>query len=766
MLRTAFGVRNFSSIRSGRGERLQLRWAAVAFVGALSVGATWGELPAAAAASSDWTTYGGTSARSDFNGAETAITPGTASQLHLAWTAPAQNVYPNLVFSQPVVANGLIYWASFDGYERATNTSGGLVWQTYIGRTTACGFTNGPASTATVVNGVVYVGGGDAQLYALDAASGAVRWQTRLGPSPSTYAWASPAVSNGSVYMGVASDANCPDVQGQLVKLDATTGVVENTMNTVPDGCAGASVWASPTVDESSGTVYIATGSPGTCSTAESNAEAVIEVRASDLSLIGSWQVPPSQQTPDGDFGATPTLFTSTQAGVTQDMVGVVNKNGIYYAFQRDNLAAGPVWQDQIAVGGNCAECGQGSISPGAWDGTTLYAAGGSTTINGVSCAGSVAALNPADGAILWQDCLPDGTVLGALAAAPGIVALGEGNHLLVVSATSGQTLFSYTTYSGMPIWGAPSIANGVLYTGENSGTLLAFALNPVTNVLLPSNGATLTGSQSLDASASKDVTKVEFHLTGGTLNNALIATAALTYYGWLAGWNTTTVPNGTYTLQSVAYYASGASGTSTGTTITVNNPPPVTNVLIPSNGAALTGSQYLDASASNASSVEFRLFGGSYGYNAPVLCTATPTYYGWLCNWNTTSVPNGSYFVASEAFGAGGSAFSSGVSITVTNNPPPTTSVIIPSNGATLSGTAATLDASASNATSVEFRLFGGSYGYNAPVLCTATPTYYGWLCSWNTTTVTNGSYVLVSEAFNSGASAFSSGVSITVKN
>jgi hypothetical protein len=148
--------------------------------------------------------------------------------------------------------------------------------------------------------------------------------------------------------------------------------------------------------------------------------------------------------------------------------------------------------------------------------------------------------------------------------------------------------------------------------------------------------------------------------------------------------------------------------------------PPPTTSVLVPANGATLSGSTLLDASASNATSVEFRLFGGSYGYNAPVICTATPTYYGWLCNWNTTTVPNGTYLV-SEAFGAGGSAFSSGVSVTVKN--PPTTSVLVPSNGATLSGSTL-LDASASNATSVEFRLFGGSYGYNAPVICTATPT------------------------------------------
>ena len=193
------------------------------------------------------------------------------------------------------------------------------------------------------------------------------------------------------------------------------------------------------------------------------------------------------------------------------------------------------------------------------------------------------------------------------------------------------------------------------------------------------------------------------------------------------------------------------------------STPVATTSVLIPSNGATLSGSTSLDASAANATSVEFRLFGGSYGYAGPVVCTATLTYFGWLCSWNTTTVPNGPYNLLSEAFNSGGSTFSSGVSITVDN--PPTTSVLIPSNGATLSGSTS-LDASASNATSVEFRLFGGSYGYAGPVVCTATLTYFGWLCSWNAATVPDGPYLLLSEAFNSGGSTFSSGVSITVDN
>jgi hypothetical protein len=122
----------------------------------------------------------------------------------------------------------------------------------------------------------------------------------------------------------------------------------------------------------------------------------------------------------------------------------------------------------------------------------------------------------------------------------------------------------------------------------------------------------------------------------------------------------------GTYPLVITA--SNGASPAATQNfMLTVENPP-TTSILIPSNGATLSGATYLDAAASNASSVTFRLFGGSFGYNAPVICRATPTIYGWLCGWNTARVPDGSYVLVSEAFNSAGNAFSSGVSVTVDN--------------------------------------------------------------------------------------------------
>jgi hypothetical protein len=193
---------------------------------------------------------------------------------------------------------------------------------------------------------------------------------------------------------------------------------------------------------------------------------------------------------------------------------------------------------------------------------------------------------------------------------------------------------------------------------------------------------------------------------------------------------------------------------------------PPTTSILIPSKGATLSGTAAtLDASASNATSVQFLLFGGTYGLSGHVVGTATASIYGWIDSWNTTTVPDGSYTLLSDASGPGGSAVSSGISITVDNGKP-TTSILIPSTEATLSGTAATLDASASNASSVEFLLFGGTYGLSGHLVATASATTFGWLASWNTTTVPDGSYVLVSEAFNSAGSTFSSGVGMTVNN
>jgi hypothetical protein len=95
--------------------------------------------------------------------------------------------------------------------------------------------------------------------------------------------------------------------------------------------------------------------------------------------------------------------------------------------------------------------------------------------------------------------------------------------------------------------------------------------------------------------------------------------------------------------------------------------------------------------------------------------------------------------------------------------NNPPTTSIITPSNGAKLSKTIL-VDASATNADSVRFVLFGGPYF--GLTIGAATQTPFGWMFTWNTKTVPNGSYLLFSQAFNPSGSGVSAPTTVTVKN
>jgi hypothetical protein len=254
-----------------------------------------------------------------------------------------------------------------------------------------------------------------------------------------------------------------------MFKLSATTGAIKATLGVVPDGCTGGGIWGSPVVDATQDTLYVATGNPNEnapCPDPVDLAPALLELRTSDLSIVGSWQVPVAEQIVDSDFGSTPNLFTTAQ-GVP--MVGVANKNGTYYAFRRDALGDGPVWQDPIADGTVPL------LSPAAVGFASLLIASSHTTIGGVACNGGLRGVDPATGAYRWQLCLTNG-VQGAVSMAPGIVVLGVGPRLMVVS-TSGKILFRYFDPASASVFkGAASIADGRIFMGNADGIFYAFA--------------------------------------------------------------------------------------------------------------------------------------------------------------------------------------------------------------------------------------------------------------------------------------------------
>ena len=134
------------------------------------------------------------------------------------------------------------------------------------------------------------------------------------------------------------------------------------------------------------------------------------------------------------------------------------------------------------------------------------------------------------------------------------------------------------------------------------------------------------------------------------------------------------------------------------------------------------------------------------------MIATATPTYYGWLANWQSGNVANGTYMLQSVVTDAAGNvAYSPGVTINVDNSV--TTNVLVPSNGSWVSGSQVALEAGASDAvgvTKVEFQLTGGSL--NNALIATATQSSQGWTASWNSTTVPDGTYTLTERRLRCG--------------
>lgn len=133
------------------------------------------------------------------------------------------------IASSPAVANGLVYIVSVDGTFYAVDAANGQKRWSFATkgerRFTAPGIHGAIPrtermpdpfdvflSSPTVAGNTVYFGSGDQSVYALDAASGTLRWSFATGD----VVHASPAVANGLVYIG-SWDRN-------LYALDATTG--------------------------------------------------------------------------------------------------------------------------------------------------------------------------------------------------------------------------------------------------------------------------------------------------------------------------------------------------------------------------------------------------------------------------------------------------------------------------------------------------------------------------------------------------------------
>ncbi len=456
----------------------------------------------------DWSAYLGGAAHSSYNPAATSISASSIPNLQPVWqwTPPASpNIGGSFDLASPIVFDGVIYVGLEDGYMYAiSEATQQILWSSFLGleTPTTCQGSLGVTSTAAVADDpvtgepTVYVNGPDGYLYAIDAATGATIWKSLVGiPGSLTggpdnyYAWGSPTVANGKVYIGIASNCDVPLVQAGVLEIDQHTGSRLAYWDSLPSSVVGGSVWTSIAVLPN-GDVAASTGN-SVGNDQIPDAESIVVLNGTTLKLLGAWMVPSSQAIGDSDFGGSPTVFTAYPSGVATTMVGACNKDGIYYAVRAYDVDAGPLWEHRMGVpttGPEADECDSAAI----WDGKYVIEGGGSmVTIGGTTYNGSVQALDPTTGKPVWQTGLPGWVVGSPSEDGAGVIAapvynspdVGE-TGVYLLSASTG-TILGYISTQPRGEFAQPVFDGNDLLVSDDSSALPRTA-HPVTTPAQP----------------------------------------------------------------------------------------------------------------------------------------------------------------------------------------------------------------------------------------------------------------------------------------
>jgi polyvinyl alcohol dehydrogenase (cytochrome) len=477
--------------------------------------------PASAGQGARWSGWGVDSGNSRFqSGSAAGLTAADVPRLKLKWAFG----FPNgtSAFAQPAVAAGRLFVGSDNGFVYALDAATGCSYWSYqaqAGVRTAISI--GPVGTNAAPREAIYFGDLKGNVYAVDAATGALVWSKRADAHPLARITGAPVLADGRLYVPLssleeASGANpkyeCCTFRGGVVAYDARTGSELWRAYTIPDppkklkknsvgtqlyGPAGASVWASPTVDARRGLLYVATGNAYNDPFAETS-DAVMafdlktgkmrwskQVTPKDTFVVGCGPNAPRDNCPDDtgpdfDFGNSPILRTLPNG---RSIITLGQKSGVAWGLDPDREGA-ILWQKRV---------GKGSALGGMEWGSAADDQNGYFPVSDALAepgdAGGLYALKLTTGEEVWRwkpscpagqrNCLEANSA--AISVMPGVVFSGTTRGMLrAYSTTDGKVLWEtdtaqpFQTVNGVAAKGGaingpgPVIVNGMVYT--NSG--------------------------------------------------------------------------------------------------------------------------------------------------------------------------------------------------------------------------------------------------------------------------------------------------------
>jgi len=196
-----------------------------------------------------------------------AITSATVDTVTERWRVPLEGF--GSLSTVPIVVDGIVYVAGGSGRVAALDVATGATrWIS-----DATGFSIGPFGVA-VDEVRVYGLDGSNGVVALDRATGSRLWATDTTATPSTGVDIQPIVVDGTVIVSSVpvsiGGIYQPGDRGVIYALDAATGAVKWTFDTVkgddlwghPEVNSGGGAWYPPAVDERRGLLYVGVANP------------------------------------------------------------------------------------------------------------------------------------------------------------------------------------------------------------------------------------------------------------------------------------------------------------------------------------------------------------------------------------------------------------------------------------------------------------------------------------------------------------------------
>ncbi len=437
-----------------------------------------------------WTGWGQNTSNTRFQDATGAgLTASDVPKLKLKWAFAFPGDLQS--YAQSTIAGGRVFTGSWGGKVYSLSAATGCIhWFFDAGQGVRSAISVGRVGTRDIA----VFGDAQANLYALDAATGRQLWKTDVDDFPVGRISGSPTLYNGRIYVGIASGeeasgANpayeCCKFRGSIVAVDAATGKVlwktytveppkptkKNAVGTQLWGPSGAPVWSAPAIDAKLNRLYVTTGN-NYSDPPSPMSDAFLAIDMDSGKILWSKQMTEKDaytaacrlpdktncaesNGPDFDFSSSPILLSLANG---RRMVVAGQKSGIVHALDPDK-GGEVLWQTRVGRGGTMGGVQWGSAA----DQSNVYVAlsdigrvmltFSNSTDADPKQGGGMFALRLEDGERVWytpppgcgtrQRCSPAQSA--AVSAIPGVAFSGSvDGHMRAYSTKDGSIIWDF----------------------------------------------------------------------------------------------------------------------------------------------------------------------------------------------------------------------------------------------------------------------------------------------------------------------------------